>query len=537
MGTTPAPHDYTETSLLAGAAGFTVGSGQTLTLDNAASTFSGTVKIQAGGTLKVGLLASNGSAGSCGTGTAATKIDVTGTLDLNGCTASGSKYFAPGITLRGGTLTDSSGLNAQTSMTCIQAVDIQASSSISNANRLCWIKASFAALTVSAPSNLIVTKSGAGEHFVAALSGSNIFRYVLDAGSLTFGGAATSHTGMQLEYKSNTTITLSFAVTINRLTRFAATTGATLALGANSLTLGNTSPQNIDCDITGSGRIIIGASCAVANYGPARASWTGGYTIGNSTAFLRLRGGGLGNNLSVTASGTLATDVDGAARTFDKPITVNTSQTLKLDGGYSTLTLTGAISGNGGIATASSGLVVVTGTHSFAGTLSANGAAGSQLIWNATRTGASGSGAVNATSTLSGTGTASAASGNWSISGTVKGGDKKQPTVSSYAYTETAPTGTLTLTGVAVWQAGSKLDVETDGASACSLVNCSGGFGATVGSNITVNIKGALNAGTYTLISYASTLPGALPVLGTNLSGRSVALQWTAGVGLQAVLT
>lgn len=72
----------------------------------------------------------------------------------------------------------------------------------------------------------------------------------------------------------------------------------------------------------------------------------------------------------------------------------------------------------------------------------------------------------------------------------------------------------------------SQLDVHTNGTTTASRLNVTGALAA---GGCTVNILGALNIGSYILISAGSS-SGTLPVLGTNNSGHGVTFTLVAGV-------
>jgi fibronectin-binding autotransporter adhesin len=89
------------------------------------------------------------------------------------------------------------------------------------------------------------------------------------------------------------------------------------------------------------------------------------------------------------------------------------------------------------------------------------------------------------------------------------------------AATKTATTSTLTMSG-----SNSAIDVHTNGTTVASRLNVTGAFAA---GGCLVNVLGALNAGSYVIVSAGSS-SGTLPVLGTNSSGRSVSFTLVAGV-------
>jgi autotransporter-associated beta strand protein len=95
-----------------------------------------------------------------------------------------------------------------------------------------------------------------------------------------------------------------------------------------------------------------------------------------------------------------------------------------------------------------------------------------------------------------------------------------------------AQTGVVTaLTMSAV---GSILDVNSITTSSCSMISITT---LTAASGFSVNVLGALNLGTYTLIACSGALPSTVPTLTTNNSGHTCTLMWTPGIGLELLVS
>ncbi len=165
---------------------------------------------------------------------------------------------------------------------------------------------------------------------------------------------------------------------------------------------------------------------------------------------------------------------------------------------------------------ASGSVIVLSGTHTYTGATTLN--AGGLRVTGSL---ASGSAVTVNVGILSGTGT---------VAGTVAIADIN--TAGIQAGTGTGTTTTLTVGALTFLGTNARLQVTTNGTTACSLVTSTGAV--TLG-GATVNLLAALNAGTYTLIGGAS-MSGTVTV-GTNNTGRTVTSCTVVGNNLVLVLT
>jgi fibronectin-binding autotransporter adhesin len=183
--------------------------------------------------------------------------------------------------------------------------------------------------------------------------------------------------------------------------------------------------------------------------------FTGGLTVNGGNVRISASDAGYGSGPITVAGGTtLATsNVTGSGpRSVANPITVNDGVTLSADGGYSTITFLGPITGGGNFAKASSGTVILAGDNSYAGTTS-TGTNGALQIGNGGATGTLGGGPVtiNAGSSLTfNRGDAFAYGGTASGAGPVVVAGTGTTTLGgahTYTGTTTVNNGTLELTG------------------------------------------------------------------------------------------
>ncbi len=168
------------------------------------------------------------------------------------------------------------------------------------------------------------------------------------------------------------TVTLGGAITAGTLTFN--TANYVLDLGANALTFTSLAGSNLSSiTIKGAGSLTKSGAGDVTLYG--NNTYSGGTTI--SGGVLRVYGSdtALGTGtLTVSGDATLATASGGNARTLANAISIASGKTLSFDSGYYNLTLNGAISGLGGVATVSSGTTTLGGNNTYTGATTIGGA-------------------------------------------------------------------------------------------------------------------------------------------------------------------
>lgn len=161
---------------------------------------------------------------------------------------------------------------------------------------------------------------------------------------------------------------------------------------AQALTLTNTTSvfdyassasQTLSGVISGAGKITKSGTGALTLSG--NNTYTGGITATAGTIRVSTNNTALGTGALTITSATvntstsvlLATASGGGARTLANNVAINNNgtgtSTLNLDGGFAALTLNGVISGNGNVATTSSGTVTLGGVNTYTGMTTVGG--------------------------------------------------------------------------------------------------------------------------------------------------------------------
>ncbi len=244
---------------------------------------------------------------------------------------------------------------------------------------------------------------------------------------------------------------------------------------------------------------------------PASAS-----VVVSSTATLYISGGAT-YNASLSLAGGSTGEALGQLRietssVWAGPVTLTGNTTMGCNTGSATVS--GVISGAFTLQKLGAGTIILSGTNTYSG--DTNVSAGTLSV-----TGSLAGAAVVSGGLLQGSGTVTGAVTVANVAASaIQGG-------TGAGTTTTLTTGALTFSGSTA-----ALNVTSNGTTTCSLVTSTGAV--TLG-GCTVNLLGALNAGTYTLIGGAS-MSGTATV-GTNSSGRTVTSCTVVGNNLVLVLT
>lgn len=555
-----------------------------LTITNAAGTFSGL--IEGGGALTIA--SGNQVLSGTNTYTGTTTIASGATLGLTSLST-----LATSPIIDNGTLDISSAINNLSNIVTVDVSSLTGSGQVtlgsSNltltnaAGIFSGVISGTGGLTVAGGTAILTnantytgtTTIGSGATLVLTGAGSLAVSAIADNGTLDVSSASTSVT-------------------------FASLSGTgTLALGSNSLTLNN-AVDNFGGTITGTGGLVISGGTEVLS---GTNTYTGG-TIITSGATLQLGNAGSGGtivgNVSVGNTSTLAFDYSGSA-TFSGVIsgaggvnqlggttiltapntysggTTITAGTLELGNGGSisgavvdngtlafnqsgNLTFSGTISGSGGVSQLGSGILVLNGANTYTGTTTiANGA--TLAIGTANSIAQSGNVSDNGVldvsgtsspqiSSLSGSGTVRLGSqslqitnGNGSFSGvmsgagnlSINGGTQTLAGVNTYTGTTTINGGTLAVTGSIASSSG--VTVNSGGTLAgtgtvSNVIVASGGtIAAGSGGSGTLNINGSAGFanGSKLLVSMSSTSSTLVDVSGAANLGGTIAVQSSNG--------
>ncbi len=320
----------TISSTLAGAGGLTKTGAGTLTLNNAANTYSGTTTISAG-TL------TTTSGGGIGDSSAVIVSSGT-TLSLSNNDTVRTLSGAGAINLGAYTLTSSTG-----NTTTFSGV-------------------------ISGTGGL--TKGGSG---TLTLTGANTF-----TGALTIsGGGVTLNESSGAALADTASVTLSGGtLTLSSASETIGTLSGsgTLALGANALTVNQSSDGTLSATITGSGSLTKAGSSALTLSSTSNSSgWSGGLTISAGTVSI-----GADSHITsgtITLNGGTLGLVSFNSGTLDNAIALGASGgTLNLANGDATLS--GNITGTGALSKTGGSRLTLTGTNSYSGTTAIAGANG-----------------------------------------------------------------------------------------------------------------------------------------------------------------
>jgi len=435
------------------------------------------------------------------------------------------------------------------------------------ATRIAWVPGSIAQFgggsSGTAGGNIVTgTQTCTGLIFNTPFAGA----YTFGGGTIAFIGASfiecNSATGMTgsgvlsgdtITVRGTATFTIAGASTPNTMTTLNVTSGATVTftlgfttkLPTSSLIVGgtvnfsqSTSAATISCVISGSGTIASSNTTTnpliVLGDNTFTGTWThsgtGTLQIGNSTSTPSNIGA-----CSVVLSGGTMLFARATSWTLSASVSGVGTATVSLGD----ITLTGAWTA--GAISLTSGTTIRIGAGGTVGSCSANLSNAGAKVFNRsndyTYPGViSGAGAV----THSGTGTLTFSAnqtytGTTTISaGPLRLGGTLAATAITVANTTGASIGastaaTRTIAG-SVTFAGSNaaLDVQTNGTTVASRLTVTGGV---VRGGAKVNVLGALNAGSYIIISGASgSSSGAEFTIGTNLSGRTCTFSTVSGV-------
>lgn len=246
------------------------------------------------------------------------------------------------------------------------------------------------------------------------------------AGNLVFNFAGTVANAITISTAGNVVSPAANNVTLSGVVSSSvgwakAGTGTLTLTNANNTITGATTISDGTLAITGSGRmntatyagaITLTAATSVLDFAGGGSSWTGvisglgslkksggstltvggagnstfsgGVTLTSGTLRVQTNDTALGtgtitvtsNTVDTSASPVLATASAGGARVLANNIAITNNgtgiTTLNLDGGFATLTLNGEISGTGGLATTSTGTIVLGGTNTYTGTTTVN---------------------------------------------------------------------------------------------------------------------------------------------------------------------
>lgn len=200
-------------------------------------------------------------------------------------------------------------------------------------------------------------------------------------------------------------------------------------------------------------------------------------TSASGTLTLGVTGGTRNQAFTKTGAGTLA---------FDTTVIMSAGSLTCAAG---TFNVASVMSGTVAV-TVSGGTMTMSGTNTYTGTTTVNGG----ILYVSGALGATAITVANTTGSVIGVGSAA---------------------------TKTATTSTLTMSG-----ANAAINVHTNGTTVASRLDVTGAFSA---GGCTVNVLGAVNIGSYTIVSAGSS-SGTTPVLGTNSSGHAVTFTLIAGV-------
>lgn len=164
------------------------------------------------------------------------------------------------------------------------------------------------------------------------------------------------------------------------------TQSGAVSLGARNLSIqGDNRQFTISGKISGTGGIVKSHSGTLLLSGTDANDFFGGITFNAGSIRVANNNAALGTGTltvtTTTANGSttnlLATASGGGARTLSNNVVITNNgsgiTTLQLDGGWADLNLTGNISGNGRVQTASSGTIRLTGTNSYTGSTELTG--------------------------------------------------------------------------------------------------------------------------------------------------------------------
>jgi fibronectin-binding autotransporter adhesin len=436
------------------------------------------------------------------------------------------------------------------------------------ATRIAWVPGSIAQFgggsSGTAGGNIVTgTQTCTGLIFNTPFAGS----YTFGGGTIAFIGASfiecNSATGMigsgmlsggTITVRGTATFTIAGSSAANTIDTLNVTSGATVAFTAaytvklptSSLIVGGTvsfaaatSATTISCVISGAGTITSsnasGGSSDITVL--ANNTFTGTWTH-NGTGNLRI-----GNGSAATGDVGTCSLVLNAPAIFQRvatwTLTANVSGTGTATLSNGDMTLTGAWTA--GAISISSGTTIRIGAGGTVGSCSANLSNAGAKVFNRSNaytypgviSGAgtvthSGSGTLTFSANQTYTGTTTISAGPLRLGGTLAA------TAITVANTTGASIGastaaTRTIAG-SVTFAGSNaaLDVQTNGTTVASRLTVTGGV---VRGGAKVNVLGALNAGSYIIISGASgSSSGAEFTIGTNLSGRTCTFSTVSGV-------
>ena len=518
----------------------------TLTLAGV-NTFTGTLAVQAG-TLAVNTINNSGTAGTLGSNTNAVALGSsgkTGTLQYTGATAASSKKFtlatggtgAIDVTTAGTTLTLSGLIDGQGGLVKLGVGELTLSSTNSysggtllsagvlNINNAAAL--GLGAFTIAG--GTINNSSGAALTLANSMNWNSDFTFV-GTNNLTFGSDVVTLGGNRQVTVTANTLTIGGEILGGY--GLAKAGAGTLVLGGDNSYTGTTTVSAGVLRIqyaTGLGTTVAGTTVAAG----AALEIAGGIAVGAEA--LGLSGTGTG-----TATGALRNS--SGVNSYNGAITLNAASRINSDadlllltggitnggsqltvGGAGGTTISGAISGAGGLTKDGTGTLVLNGSNGYTGaTTLSNG----KLYVNGSLNGASAVAVANG-DTFGGAGSAGAATA--AAGGVIEAGY--------------LGVGALTLSSLAFNGTG-VINLTPNGASPLTApLQVTSALTATTGSNVTINLSAlpvppaaAGFAATYRLVDYGSVTNPGLFVLGTTIgSARTAAYTLSNNTGATAL--
>lgn len=421
----------------------------------------------------------------------------------------------------------------------------------------------------SSVGKLSLVKVGTG---TLTLSGANLYTDAtsVQGGTLALSGSGSVSGSAGVVVSAGATFDTSAVTTSATINSLAG--GGGVNVGAKPLTIANNGTSTYSGVMAGSALVTLSAGALTLT---GNSSKTGGWTVNGGT--LTFAGGLFGSGilrgtLTVNSGGVAVIDLSGSADPAysNDSITVNAGGNVNYKGtrtsyllgfnlvnnGTAAATVTsdnstgGMQSGNGVLGQV--GFINSTGTgNGLANTVSCkvkliNNGAGGSFTFNPSTAPLIVSGIIDDFSGLAGLQAQKAGTGALTLSGanTNSGGFNLTAGLTNVTSTNVGPfvvgsaaiisggsvatgtVGALTFSALA-----SKLQVNAITTSSASKLTCST---LTAASGFTINVVGAMVAGTYPIL--VSTTGTPTPTLGTNTSGRTVAFAWS-GQTLNMVLT
>ena len=434
IGSPPHEHNYTETAVLGGAGGYTVGAGQTLTID-AVNTHTGAVRIQNGGTLKI---ASNRSSNSNYNG----GITILSGGRFEDCSQNYGGYPNSTVYVKGVSAADASGYYVWVGSSRYIYMEDGPSTIRKNA-------AAGSALLRGFDVNdchLACRAAASGSKIaadVAVLNGG--YGYHIDVAS----GANNATGDLEILGTINSNMNLGFGLVFSG-TGHVVLSGSAPTYGAS------------DCFIEMNAQFGGGVSASRLR---GKLTFGGAFQMNGGNSAVRIRQSTNGTDDGTIEWASSATQTISGVWSGSRPVIIS---------GTGPLTLTGANTRTGTTTVKSGAKLALANTNPAPHTVESGGT-------------------LSSDSSQSGT------------------------------------TAALTFSA-----AGSKYEVNALTASSVSRLTATA---LTAASGFTVDMLGALDSGTYTILACTASLPSTLPTIGTNTTGKQVAFAWVAGTGLVATVS